>query len=328
VAALRRRSRLAWQAGAACFSLLLLPVSLLPQTSSSGLYAQAASALLNRSFPSHRVEYLLLDLRTRQTVAVRWRGEEKPIPVGSLLKPFVALAYAELHADSSSKAALPRQFPNMRCRGKSDGCWRAGGHGSLTLEQALAESCNAYFLALARDLSASKTDPRTSADGGMAAISRVSASYGLPAPPAESSARLGDEQMPAMLIGATPEWRVSPMALAQAYATLATAPRSEAVRRLLSGMRLAASAGGTAVRIGTHPGGVLAKTGTAHCVPDKDGHAGGCIANGDGLVVVLTPAENPDLLLLVRKRGTTGAQAAELAGQMLSRLEGFHARAQ
>ena len=107
--------------------------------------------------------------------------------------------------------------------------------------------------------------------------------------------------------------------------TLAGQPRSELAGRLLNGMRLAAGHQGTVAKIGQHPGGILAKTGTASCVQDRD--ADRCVANGDGLVVALTPAENPRLLLLVRQRGTTGAQAAEVAGWMLSRLEESHAPA-
>jgi cell division protein FtsI/penicillin-binding protein 2 len=237
----------------------------------------------------------------------------------------VALAYGEMHANPYTSGATMTRFPTLRCRGKNDGCWRAGGHGSLTLEQALAESCNAYFLALARDLSASSGGSRAGA--GMAALDRIGASYGLPAAPVNSAAGLDERQLAAMLIGVTPEWRISPIVLAHAYAAFASRPRSETVSRLLEGMKLAASSGGTAARIGTHPGGVLAKTGTASCVPDSDALSDRCIANGDGLVVVLAPAENPRLLLLVRQRGTTGAQTAEVAGQMLSRIEGSHAQA-
>jgi hypothetical protein len=312
MAALKRQAGLSFQAGACLGLLLLLPASLLAQAGTSTLYAQATSTLLDRSFPSGKVEYLLLDLRTGQTVAVRWPGVEKPIPVGSLLKPFVALAYDEMQADAHSSTSPAQRFPVLRCHGKGDGCWSSVGHGSLTLEQAVAESCNAYFLTLARDLAASRDS-----------LDRVSAAYGLPAPPAANSER----QISPMLIGVTPEWRIAPITLAHAYAALATGPRSDTISRLLTGMKLAASPGGTAARIGRHPGGVLAKTGTAPCVPDRDSDSGRCLVNGDGLVVVLAPAENPNLLLLVRQRGTTGAATAGLAGQMLSLLEGAHAQA-
>jgi len=168
----------------------------------------------------------------------------------------------------------------------------------------LAESCNAYFLALARELSF----------GGDEALQRVSAEYGLPKPPAPAKA--------AMLIGVTPEWRIGPVALARAYAKLARA-NDPAADRLQAGMRAAALPGGTAARLGPHPGGALAKTGTAPCVADAD--EARCLANGDGLVVAIAPAENPRWVLLVRRRGTTGAVTAEIAGKMLASLESSHA---
>jgi cell division protein FtsI/penicillin-binding protein 2 len=301
-----------FRARMACLSLLFL---LLPLTQAQegphGLYGQAASAMLDRSFPSAKIEYLLLDAQSKQTIALRWPHSETPVPVGSLLKPFVALAYGQLHSGSaSSESLLLGKFPVVHCHGRSDGCWRAGGHGSLGLERALAESCNAYFLALARDISASSS--------GVDAIDRVSTSYGLPAPPRPgSNANFSGPGASRMMIGVTPDWRISPMALADAYATLATQSNSETVNLVLTGMKMAAWPGGTAARIGRHPGGVLAKTGTAPCVQGPER----CIANGDGLVVVLAPAENPRLLLLVRQRGTTGAQTAEVAGRMLARLE-------
>ena len=290
-----------------CLVLFLLPISLRAQPSSPDLYVQATSAMLNRSFPSPQVEFLLLDLRTRKTVALRWSHPEDPVPVGSLLKPFVALAYGQMNSIPSSSE--PRNFPVVYCHGRRDGCWRAAGHGPLGLEHALAESCNAYFLALSGDLVASAN--------GQQAIERVSAAYGLPPPPAQPT--------PGILIGVTPQWRISPLALARAYAALAVEPDPTA-SRLLTGMSLAAELGGTAARVGPHPGGVFAKTGTAPCVPSLG--APRCVANGDGLTVVIFPAQTPHFLLLVRQRGTTGAHAAEVAGQMISQLDEAHAQAQ
>jgi cell division protein FtsI/penicillin-binding protein 2 len=299
MAALKRGARLVGQA--ACLSLLFSlkaqqPSNAIPAVASSELYAQATAVMLNRDFPSPRVEYLLLDLRTRQTIAVRWPHADEPVPVGSLLKPFVALAYGRLHSGA---------FPVVRCHGKIDGCWRAAGHGSLGLERALAESCNAYFLALARDIAASRV--------GMDAIDHVSESYGLPRPPEAGAA------MAHTLIGVTPEWRMRPAALADAYAKLAAQADDQTVGSILAGMRLAAGSGGTAAGLGQQQERVLAKTGTAPCVADAGAER--CIASGDGLVVVLAPAENPRLLLLVRQHGTTGAMTAVLAGRMLLQIE-------
>jgi cell division protein FtsI/penicillin-binding protein 2 len=305
-------------AQAVCCTLLALSGVLLPAQQSAQspnlptLFAQATSTMLDREFPSPRVDYLLLDLRTGQTVAIRWPHADTPIPVGSLLKPFVALAYNQLHASPANRA----EFPIVQCHGKSDGCWRPGGHGSLALEHALAQSCNTYFLTLARDIFASGA-------AGTEALNRVSAAYGLPPPPVQTA--------PATLIGLGPEWRIAPLDLAHAYARLAIQSQAEsqvepefspqAATRLLAGMKLAAQPGGTASRIAALPGGVLAKTGTAPCIPGLNPEPNRCTANNDGLAIVLFPSDSPRLLTLVRQRGTTGAQAAELAGKMLTRLQ-------
>jgi len=295
MAALKRRAELIL-----CAVLLLTGPPAIAQLSSSDLYAQATQAMLDRSFPSARVEYLLLDLRTRQPIAMRWKHEETAIPVGSLLKPFVAMAWNDLHAGPRSHA----EIPVVRCHGRSDGCWRAEGHGDVALERALAVSCNAYFLALARDLIGSGTAGRT-------ALNRIGAAYGLPSPPADAS--------PRGLIGAVPGWRIAPIVLARAYARLVTeqADRNTVQSRLMSGMALAARPGGTAAGVGAHADGVLAKTGTAPCITNVER----CVADGDGLTIVLAPAASPRLLLLVREHGTTGAATAIVAGEMLSRIE-------
>jgi cell division protein FtsI/penicillin-binding protein 2 len=282
---------------------------------SDDLYGQATSAMLDRSFPSRRIDYLLMDPRTGKPIAMRWPHVDAPIPAGSLLKPFVALAYAELHAE----AALPvlfsdSRFPVVVCHGRSDGCWRRAGHGSMSLEHALALSCNAYFLALARSIYAAGIS-------GTEALELIRTRYGLPALPAPAT--------PANLIGLSPGWRIPPLTLAHAYAALAVGttplPNSYVAARLLAGLKQATE-GGTASRVGPHAGGVLAKTGTAPCISEPWPNPEPCIANGDGLVILLAPADAPRLLLLVRQRGTTGARAAEVAGRMLALLEHEEAR--
>jgi hypothetical protein len=291
------------------------PVQAQRPAASDGLYAQATAAMLDRAFPSRRVDYLLLDPRTGQPIAMRWPHGDAPMPVGSLLKPFVALAYAELHLEPAPPVSFSgSRFPVVVCHGKSDGCWRLSGHGSMTIEHALAVSCNAYFLALAREIS-------DAGISGTEALERIRTRYGLPAPPIPAT--------PANLIGLRPGWRIPPLVLARAYAALATGtvpqPNSYTATRLLAGLKQAAE-GGTASRAGLHAGGVLAKTGTAPCVSDAWPNPEPCIASGDGLAVLLAPADAPRLLLLVRQRGATGAQAAEVAGRMLARLEHEEAR--
>lgn len=272
---------------------------------SSGLYGQSAAAMLDRSFPSPHVEYLFIDVQDGQVQAQRWNRAEEPVPAGSLVKPFVALAYAEMHGGDADR------FPSVTCHGSADGCWRSAGHGPMTLERALAQSCNAYFLVLARELADSAA--------GRDALARVSTQFGLPAPPRDAD---GGPTAPAALIGLGPGWRVTPLALARAYAQLVSTPPTSVTARLLRGMRMAARAGGTANRIGAHDDGVLAKTGTAPCVATA---AERCVADGDGLVIAAFPADHPTALLLVRERGTTGAETAAVAGRMLTLLEASRA---
>jgi hypothetical protein len=65
-----------------------------------------------------------------------------PLPVGSLVKPFLAEAWARAH---------PGETPARTTCDERSGCWRPSGHGALGLARALAVSCNTYFAALAAD---------------------------------------------------------------------------------------------------------------------------------------------------------------------------------
>jgi cell division protein FtsI/penicillin-binding protein 2 len=243
------------------------------------LYSQSLQIALVARNP--QLEFLLLDLRTHETLANTFAATS--IPPGSLLKPFIAVGYAHAHQDA---------FPTVVCHGHSDRCWKPTGHGAIALKEAIAQSCNAYFLNLAANLTPS----------GLASIPW------LPAPP---------DSAPETLIGLNSRWRIEPSALVDAYASLlASSTKTQAA--ILAGMKASASEG-TAARIGHHPGGVLAKTGTAPCVDQP------CAATGDGLVVAAFPATHPTLLLLVRRRATNGATAAVSAGRILTQLEALHA---
>lgn len=238
------------------------------------LFAQSIQSALIPTTPN--LEILVLDLRTHETLADTFAHPQTPIPIGSLAKPFLAAAYLKSHPAT----------PTIVCHGHPDRCWKPAGHGPLTLTAAIAQSCNAYFLSLARD------------------IPPADIPY-LPPPPNAS---------PETLVGLNPAWRISPEAVANAYAELlANAPPP-----IVSGMRDSARLG-TANRIGRHAGGVLAKTGTAPCVDLP------CKATGDGLVIAAVPAPHPTLLLLVRKRATTGAMTAAAANAILTQLQSLHA---
>lgn len=263
--------------------VLLIAVPAQAQTAAT-LRAQSAQSALSRRWPlaaNRRLSWVVLDLSTGERIAQQGIDPDHPIPVGSLTKPFLALAYSRTHVS----------YPHFDCRGTQDRCWLTHGHGSLDLQQALARSCNAYFLSLAEQI-----DP--------VALANTTQFLNLPSPPADAS--------PATLIGLNPGWQISPTILALAYGRLLMQPGASDI---LAGLRQAASTG-TASALRDED--ALAKTGTAPC------HHHGCVASADGLVVALTPAASPRMILFVRQQGSTGAATAPIAAQMLRLLEAPH----
>jgi len=261
------------------------PLSQPTRTGPASLFAQYASEALERNFPSPDISYLLLDARSGQVLASRWDQPDTPIPLGSLAKPFTALAYGELH---------DFQYPVHTCLGTATGCWRPGGHGDVDLTSAIAYSCNSYFRFLTADLRAPD-------------VSETATRFGLEVPDRETSG--------AELAGLGPRWRISPLRMARAYLELVGQRQHPAVRQILDGMARSARHGTAAeVDRAMPPHYALAKTGTAACTHSKR-------APGDGFVVALAPADDPKLLLMVRVHGVPGSQAAKIAGQMLHRIE-------
>jgi cell division protein FtsI/penicillin-binding protein 2 len=213
-------------------------VTLLLALCAATLQDESTARALQREFPDRSVSYLLIRLENRETAAARWPDVDTPIPVGSLVKPFLLLAYGEAHQS---------RFPRLTCRGGRDRCWRPSGHGVTGAREALAGSCNHYFRELARNTPES-------------ALRSVLHRYGLP-PPARDD--------PDSWIGAGDAWRIPPAAMAMAYAELLRRSAEPAAGAAIQGMKLAASAG-TAQAIGIR---AMAKTGTASCLsfPRDDG---------------------------------------------------------
>lgn len=225
--------------------------------------------LIDRVAPE--AEYLVVNVRTREVLASRWPDAQVPIPLGSLVKPFTALAF---HGS----------FPEYECQG-GDTCWLKKGHGRLNFTQALADSCNSYFLQLAQHVDA--TDLR-----------RIAAKYQLPAPALDT---------PETRIGLGTGWQISPLALTRAYAELSQRSGEPVVAQILHGFAESARSG-TAAAI--RPG-ALAKTGTARCLSNLH-------HSTDGYTIVLEPADAPRIALLVRVHNVPGAEAAKTAARILS----------
>ncbi len=254
-----------------------------PDAQPPSLFAQSAAALLARDFPDPALSYLLFDARRGRLLAARWDHPDQPIPLGSLVKPFIAMAYG---ADHSFR------FPRHECRGGAT-CWLPSGHGRLDLTHAVAYSCNAYFRALAADLDLAHTAGEYR-------------HFGLEPPPASAT--------PDQLIGLEDSWRLAPLQIAHAYLALAARPWDPGVPLVLEGMADSARFGtGKAVGRTLNAAGALVKTGTATCTHGN--------APGDGFVVALLPADAPRLLLLVRVHGQPGSRAALTAGRILRRLQ-------
>lgn len=246
------------------------------------LFAQSAAALLQRDFAAPTISYLLLEAKSGKVLASRWNDPDRPIPMGSLVKPFAAIAYARTHD----------RFPEHTCPG-GQACWLPRGHGRLNIERAIALSCNAYFDFLVEDVSAAEAQ-------------EVLRNVGIDAPSTGPT--------PEQMVGLDGSWRIQPIQMARAYLELGRHPLDRGVRQVLAGMAESARTGtGQGVDRALRRGGALTKTGTAPCT-----HGG---APGDGFVLAMSPADAPSILLLVRVHGVPGSYAAVTAGQMLHDLE-------
>lgn len=261
--------------------ILLAFAFFVPSARAASLFEQSVATALAQRFNSPSVSYLLVDARTSEIIASHWPDVARPVPPGSLLKPIVALAYAQGHG---------ARYPEFICRGTIDGCWYPPGHGRIGITRAIEVSCNAYFRKLAQRVS--PADLR-------AALQQLGVAT---SPPGYT---------PGELIGLGGAWRFTPRQLVRAYSNLVAQADDPEVAPIVRGMVLSARSG-TGDAIGRALGGraALAKTGTAPCIHVPR-------APGDGYVIALYPADSPRLLLLVTVHGVPGAKAAITAGKIL-----------
>jgi hypothetical protein len=117
------------------------------------------------------------------------------------------------------------------------------------------------------------------------------------------------------LMGLGDRWPIAPVKMARAYLELYRRRDQPVVRDILAGMEQSARNGtGKGVGQALKHADALVKTGTAPCTHP---HA----APGDGFVIAMVPANQPELLLFVRVHSVPGATASITAGRMLRRLE-------
>jgi hypothetical protein len=198
-------------------------------------------------------------------------GSERPLPVGSLAKPFVAKAWAQSHRGAAT--------PRFSCTATS-GCWLPSGHGVLGLSEAVVASCNAYFRALAAATPESTLGSVLRDEGFL-----------VPSPLSSDTA-----------IGTDGVLAIRPGALLRAYLRLTRDPWAEgegARAELLLGLRENALRG-TARGLGRY--GLWAKTGT---VPAIDGRP----LRTSGLTVAVDDAGGAALGVLPDGTGRDAARA-------------------
>jgi cell division protein FtsI/penicillin-binding protein 2 len=155
-------------------------------------------------------------------LASRWDNPQAPIPLGSLVKPFTALAYGEHHA---------YRYPAHICRGTATGCWLPHGHGDVDLPSAIAYSCNSYFRALTVNMTAADVSP-------------TAMRFGLEPPPPETAGPT--------LAGLGNRWLISPLNMARAYLEFVRRRDQPGVRQILAGMAQSAEKGTGAEVDGRH----------------------------------------------------------------------------
>jgi cell division protein FtsI/penicillin-binding protein 2 len=242
--------------------------------------AWAETANSEAGLPPRNVDYVIAEFATGQIVAEHWREPQTASP-GSLLKPFVALAYGRNNG---------LDFPELDCTGAT--CWLPRGHGHIGIVQAIAHSCNTYFRQLAMSVSPAQA-------------AFESARLGLRAPPPSST--------PESLWGLRADWLVTPHELLRAYTELVRRRSEPEASITLEGLRRAAREGTAAALAARLPQDAYAKTGTAECAHAQN-------ADGDGYAVAVYPADAPRYTVVARVHGRTGRIAAGAAAALLRAL--------
>ncbi len=262
----------------------------------------AGSALAQSPRPNrgHDVPFLITDLASgRDAGLARPDVIDTPTLPGSIAKALTLVAALESGAIGRDSTRLCRRVVTID--GQRYVCSHPDLKRPLTPAEALAHSCNDFFLSLAPKLS------RT-------AVNATRGSVGLPPIAA-------DTPLAQALVGLAGP-RTSPRALLAAMARLAgvgpqPAPMREATRQILrDGLRGAAEYG-TAAALASRGLTALAKTGTAP-MP-----GGGTM----GLVVALVPAGSPTKGIVVVTPGAAGLDAAAVAADLLAGAPGIQASA-
>jgi cell division protein FtsI/penicillin-binding protein 2 len=265
---------------------------------------QSAAAHASQIAPTARI--VVLDIPTNRLLASTHLGETARTLAapGSTLKPLIL--YALIAANrwhASNRIACTRK---LTIAGRSLNCSHPPSD-PMDARQALAWSCNTYFNAVSRSIAPNEL--RT-----LLAPSGLLSQTGLA--PTEATASFRDPQaadQTSLAVLGVDGLRVTPFELAEAYRwlalQLATHPNSEASQTVQQGLEDSASFGiANASSLGGVP--VAGKTGTANLGAGTPSH---------GWFVALAPAAHPQVVLVVYLQAGHGADAAQVAANLLTR---------
>lgn len=321
--------------GRSCGTMFLAVVSLTSTRPINGQRLRPAldSKLAKLSAASHS-SVLLWDLPRSETLAaVRAEVFATPHCLGSLVKPFLLLAYLSKHCSDPTPhrpdaPPCPKEDDHgvlqttnggggslqlRPCVGHATAecpieCWFKSGHGRLEMGQALAVSCNQYFYQLSK-----LTSP--AAFFGTLTMLNVGAGRNV----------TGKTFMrPETMMGLDSELRLVPLQVLKAYGALISGhssgetgnvtPNAFARTVLLTGLRLSAVEGTSALAEQALPPNhhLLGKTGTSPAF-EKGRYLK---FKTDGWFLGFYPAAEPVLAVMVYYPGGLGAKdAAPLGGQ-------------
>lgn len=267
--------------GASWFALPLAALTLAAPASARDYQAECEALMARRSGA-----VVALEPASGRLLALVNPGlARQPAPPGSVFKLVTALAGLE------AGVATP-----LSCRGRFEGrpCWKPGGHGRLTLEEAIAQSCNVYFYQLGERVGY----PRL-----LAAARRAGLTQRGKAPPTiETAIGEGTQvsatalQMAGFLAGVATDGRPRQVGWTPGEPGAAFAPDGH-LARLRAGMRAGVLAGSGRMA-GSAEVAIAGKTGTATYLDGSN--------RTYGWFVGYAPAERPRLAVVVMLRDANG----------------------
>ncbi len=241
---------------------------------------------------------VVLEAKSGQVIAKAGRVD-RPMPPGSTFKLVTALAAAD---QPEGLAGTVKCIGPASVAGHAIAACPPGGHGEVSLEEAIAQSCNLFFATVGER-------------AGTKAIVDKASSLGV----GLGAGRLPEKTAPAALVATGDGVLVTAMQQARLARQIALGKRDgvgetadpATMGRIRAGMRAAVDHGTSSTAKSSVP--VAGKTGTATM--------GG---SEIGWFIGYAPADDPTIVVAIARRGVMGREAARSAGTIFDAY--FHGR--